>query len=66
MLKFLKESREELRKVVWPSREEVLNSTIVVLAATAIISIFLFIVDNGFEGLFDMLIELGTGVRGGS
>lgn len=66
MLKFLKESREELRKVVWPSREEVLNSTIVVLAATAIISMFLFFVDHTFEGLFDALIELGTGVRGGS
>ncbi len=64
MLKFLKESREELKKVVWPSREEVLNSTIVVLAATAIISMFLFGVDNVFETLFDALIELGTGARG--
>jgi preprotein translocase subunit SecE len=66
MLKFLKESREELKKVVWPSREEVLNSTIVVLAAVAIISVFLFFVDNAFEWMFDSLIELGTGVRGGS
>ena len=64
MLKFLKESREELKKVVWPSREEVLNSPFVVLAATAIISMFLFGVDNVFETLFDALIELGTGARG--
>ncbi len=64
MLKFLKESREELKKVVWPSREEVLNSTIVVLVAVALISVFLFSVDSVFEWLFDRLIELGTG--GGS
>lgn len=64
MLKFLKESREELKKVVWPSREEVLNSTIVVLVAVAIISVFLFGVDSVFEWLFDRLIEWGTG--GGS
>ncbi|MCB1323953.1 MAG: preprotein translocase subunit SecE [Spirochaetales bacterium] len=61
MIKFLRESREELRKVVWPSREEVLNSTIVVLAAVFLISLFLFLTDNTFEGLFEALIRLGTG-----
>ncbi len=61
MLKFLKESREELKKVVWPSRDEVLNSTLVVLAAVIIISLFLYGVDNVFERLFDSVVRLGTG-----
>ena len=60
MLKFLKESREELRKVVWPGRDEVFSSTVVVLVSTIIVSIFLFSVDHVFEGLFDVLISLGT------
>jgi len=64
MFKFLKESREELRKVVWPSREEVLNSTIVVLGAVAVISVFLFVTDSVFEAIFDALISLGTGGQG--
>ncbi len=63
MLKFLKESREELRKVVWPGRDEVFNSTVVVLVSTIIISIFLFSVDALFEGLFDALISLGSSGR---
>ena len=58
---FIKESREELKKVTWPTREEVLNSTLVVLGATIVISIFLFALDNLFESAFDALIRLGTG-----
>jgi len=61
MLKFLKESREELRKVVWPSKEEVLNSTLVVLSAVVLISLFLFSVDHLFSALFDTLVRLGSG-----
>ncbi len=58
---FFKESREELRKVAWPSREEVLGSTLVVLGTVLIISIFLFTLDHVFESAFDALIKLGTG-----
>ncbi len=58
---FLKESREELKKVVWPSREEVLNSTLVVLYSVIIISVFLYAVDSLFEFLFDSLVRLGSG-----
>lgn len=60
MLKFLKESREELRKVVWPGREEVLNSAMVVLAAVILISLFLFGIDRLFEVVFDSLVKLGS------
>ena len=58
---FLKESREELRKVVWPGRDEVMNSTMVVLGSVVVISLFLFIVDNMFEKVFDTLVRLGSG-----
>lgn len=61
MFKFIRESRDELRKVVWPGRDEVFSSTVVVLVAVIVISLFLFTVDRGFEGLFDAVISLGTG-----
>lgn len=64
MIKFLSECREELRKVVWPSREEVLNSTVVVLVAVAIISVFLFGVDGLFNWIFATVINLSTGGSG--
>ncbi len=60
MFEFFKESREELRKVTWPDREEVLNSTIIILVAVVFVSIALFIMDAIFEGMFDMFINLFT------
>ncbi len=60
MLKFLKESREELRKVVWPSREEILNSTFVVLGAVVVISLFLYLVDHSFAAIFELVVGSGT------
>lgn len=60
MIKFIKESREELRNVVWPSREEVLNSTVVVLGAVVLASMFLYGIDNLFEMIFNALVELGS------
>jgi preprotein translocase subunit SecE len=43
---FIKESREELKKVTWPDRDEVTSFTMVVIMAVAIISLFLWAVDR--------------------
>ena len=44
-INFLKEVRAELGKVAWSTRQEVLGSTIVVITITAIMAVFIFIVD---------------------
>ena len=51
LIRYLKESRLELKKVVWPSREEVLSSTKVVLISTAIFAIVLGLVDFLVKGV---------------
>lgn len=61
MFRFLKECKGELNKVVWPDREEVMGSTVVVLISVVVISIFLFASDSFFEGVFNFFISLGTG-----
>jgi preprotein translocase subunit SecE len=38
---YVAETREELRKCTWPSREELMGSTIVVLISTALLSLFI-------------------------
>ncbi|MDC7244225.1 MAG: preprotein translocase subunit SecE [Pleomorphochaeta sp.] len=43
--KFFKESRQELSKVVWPTREQVLISTRVVLVSVIIFAAVLGLVD---------------------
>ena len=49
---FLSESRFELRKVVWPTREEALKTTWVVMIAVAILSLIL--------SSFDWIIQLAV------
>jgi preprotein translocase subunit SecE len=43
---FLQSAMIESKKVTWPSREELLESTRVVIVATFIVMIYLFVVDR--------------------
>ncbi len=40
-LDFLKEVREELNKVVWPSREQTIKLTTVVILVTIVVGVFI-------------------------
>lgn len=42
---FFSDSRQELRKVTWPSKDQTVNSTWVVLAVTVVLAVFLGLVD---------------------
>jgi len=48
-INFLKETRAELRKVTWPSKNEVYSTTIVVVIATVFFGFYLFFVDVSFS-----------------
>ena len=48
-------SSEEIRKVVWPGRDEVLKMSGIVLLFVAVISIFLWIVDSILAWLLQFL-----------
>ena len=54
---FLRETRIELRKVVWPSREDTLKVTGMILIAVTIIAIFLQIIDGLFAWIVQLLIR---------
>ena len=46
---FLKEVNSELKKVTWPTRKELINSTGTVLLITITIAIIVFVLDFAFE-----------------
>lgn len=52
------ETRTELRKVVWPTREETIRLTIVVIAVSAAIGVLLFLGDTVFIWLYGLLLDL--------
>lgn len=49
---FLRESYTELRRVTWPTRKEILGSTLVTLVVVGILMVFI--------GLFDFVLTLAV------
>ena len=56
VLDYIRESRAELRKVTWPTRQQLWYSTIVVVIVTLIASAYLGLVDLLLTGLFSKII----------
>ncbi|MDB5712167.1 MAG: preprotein translocase subunit SecE [Sphingomonas bacterium] len=59
-LEFINQVRAETRKVVWPTRRETVMTGVMVMIMTAILAIFFFVIDTGFEALVKMLLSLAN------
>lgn len=57
LVRYFKETRAELRKVTWPTRQEATNLTLIVLAVTVAMAIFLGAVDLLFATIIKLLIS---------
>jgi len=55
---YFKESREELTKVVWPTRKRVIEFTIAVIILVVVIGSFLGLFDFIFSKLLTYLLSL--------
>ena len=51
MRRFLREVRQELKKVAWPTRSEVVTYTVVVLVSVTFVTLLVFGLDTGFGEL---------------
>ena len=57
-INFAKESRIEVRKVVWPTRQETTTTTMIVLAATVLMALLLW----GLDGIIVQVVSFITGL----
>ncbi len=57
-ISFAKESRMEVRKVVLPTRQETMQTTLIVLAVSIVMALALW----GIDGIMVRLVALATGV----
>ncbi len=57
LFRFIKESKAELKKVVWPTKQDVFASIKVVLISTVIVAVVLGLLDLGFTALFRLLMK---------
>ncbi len=48
---FLRDVKAEIKKVTWPSKNEVYSTTVVVIIATIFIGIYLYLLDIFFSWL---------------
>ena len=54
--RFIGEVVSELRRVTWPTRQETMRLTIMVVAVATAIGLFLGIFDMGFARLIDLIL----------
>ena len=55
-IEFLREVRAEMSKISWPTREELRESTVVVIITVAILTLFTGTVDQIFNWLWRLLL----------
>jgi preprotein translocase subunit SecE len=55
---YAQDSRAELRKVVWPTRTETLQTTLVVAIVVVVVGLFLWVLDLGFGWAIRELLAL--------
>ncbi|MCB1584365.1 MAG: preprotein translocase subunit SecE [Marinicella sp.] len=55
--KFVKNANIERQKIVWPTKNETIQTTIIVIVLVIIIGLFLFLVDSLFSNLLEYFFE---------
>jgi preprotein translocase subunit SecE len=57
-LKFLQEVRQEVAKVTWPTRQETMISTIMVLVMVLVASLFFLVADQVIAFLVQLVLSI--------
>ena len=57
---FIREVRQELAKVTWPTRKELVATTLSVLAMSALAALFFFVVDQVIAYGVQLVLGLGA------
>ena len=60
--RYIRETRGELRKVTWPTRDEAWRLTLIVLGVTAAFAVFLWAMDSVFSNAVRLVIEQILGI----
>ena len=57
VLDYIRESKAELNKVTWPTKQQLWYSTIVVIVVTFMVSAYLGLVDLLLTGVFSKIVR---------
>jgi len=57
LIQYIKDSITELKKVIWPSKKELTDHTLLVIAISLIVAIFIGLVDYGLTEVVNLIIR---------
>ena len=57
--KFFRDTHTEMKKVVWPSKKQIVNNTLVVIAVVIICGLVIFGLDNLFGFVLRLILRQG-------
>lgn len=56
VINYLRDVRQEMSKVSWPTREELVESTTIVLILSGILSVYMFVVDTALSKIVQFIL----------
>ena len=59
-IQFFRQVKQEVKKVTWPTRKEVKQTSIVVIVLVAIAATFFFFVDQILGWIVKLILDLGV------
>jgi len=57
LVKYIKETRAETKKVVWPDRRYVAVATVIIIFLVVIIGLYVMAIDLTFSKIFGVLLK---------
>jgi preprotein translocase SecE subunit len=57
---YLVEAWSELKKVAWPTRQTVTNLTLIVIAVSVAVGIYIAVLDTGLHALVEQALNLSS------
>ena len=58
--KYVQQVRNEVSKIVWPTRKETMTTTVMVFIMSALVALFFFIIDTITSNMFDIILKLSS------
>lgn len=55
--KYFRDLKGEFKKIVWPSKKQIINNTIVVIVAIVVCGVFIWAMDLGLSALMDLFLK---------
>lgn len=59
MMQYLRETSQEMKRVSWPARGQLWESTVVVVVSVSILTVLVFAVDKILDEAVRLIINLG-------